>query len=1269
MNFEQNFSPLDTESSEYQSINIVPLVDPISADPEETKKPLAKLEKPATIKEIKPLPKVQAPKIDMAKVPKVERGPSFTFPTEEVDSIYNSFTNSTNYINSIVKDKLAEFDSGGESTRGAADSVRGYMSLINQSNNPNDLAKRTDLVYNMMNEISDIQTNNSTRDSFINSQYTPAYYSKSKALVEEYNSSDLKSVLSPRQYTALKSLSYGKQGQYQDYLNTITSPDSTETDKQLALLNLDKIGASIDANASAKLINDAKAGKTSKDNLVVGRDLYLQSRYDLLNTDEKIRDVEYNNPYNLSVSKNIFTRAVDRGLLMGESADMLSISSDLSGIDVNRLAEIQKLQQDARASKAFEEFYNNPSLETFSKNPIGILTELTMESLVALYSHGVTRVGAGALEGAAIGSVVPGLGTVAGAGYGVLAGMGLSSLNLEMSSAILEGIADAGYDTTSAEDLTKAFQDEKLMDRLKKDGYKKGIPIAIFDMLSAGLAGKIISKPARTVAGKVLAGVAELGAQAGFGMAGEAAGQVVKAGKVYKPVDVLMEGLGELGPGVPEIIFGSITEKAKNNQQQAKRDLAIVIDGLGLQKANDQIDMLIGSGQVSQEQGQKLKDDAKKAFEQMQKMPSMLSNDARGQIMELVDKRDALVAGAQNLDEVFKKQSMKEAEAIDAQILEIANKDISSQKEVGEQVVPEPTEEKVKFQKVEETGKVSNISASQVDDITATMNQMETPSVEFKVDDAVKVGAKANVNDLVGRTGNASTPSVVKVSDFLGKPIMVTISDELTTGNIVNPATGNTIAGLMGGIGFNYTEGNTGYAWAYTDEATAQDTLNTAREIYRRNPEMFPDGIVPVAVVKMGTEAINSNEAVFRVLLDNLNSLPKKNLLNAYTALKADIKSEVARIEARQKTLKAQGKPLSPSERNALNGYKQILNDYLNKNKSIPEVVTNISELNINTRPLIMDRITSGEVGLLPSENRLRADKPVTKALMAGLPKEAIKKINLGWITEPLRDPSIKNVPQRHVIGFVGIDATADSIQKSGHPNYPFALKGKGLGVVEDTVHLASIMPTAYGNAVKKITDAIAKNSRITPAESVSRAMPSGLANAIFKGKPIVEQETELSKLIGFLNLSFPSVTFFTDQQSFEDVVDSPDVKKYVREGEVIYGLTTDGKIYLNPSIATANTAIHEMGHIWVDYVQNMNPELFNKGISLVEGTEEFEKAKAQLGDNINARKEALAMLIGNRGETIVNAAQKSKFKEWLVGLWKFLQEQFPALRDRKSVV
>jgi hypothetical protein len=126
----------------------------------------------------------------------------------------------------------------------------------------------------------------------------------------------------------------------------------------------------------------------------------------------------------------------------------------------------------------------------------------------------------------------------------------------------------------------------------------------------------------------------------------------------------------------------------------------------------------------------------------------------------------------------------------------------------------------------------------------------------------------------------------------------------------------------------------------------------------------------------------------------------------------------------------------------------------------------------------------------------------------------------------------------------------------------------------------------------------------------------------------------------------------------------SDGVREYLKDGEVVYGLTTDGKIYLNPKIATSNTAIHEMGHIWIDYIENMNKELFSKGMSLVEGTKELELSISKLGDTIAARKEALAMLIGNKGETITDAALKSKFKEYLVALWKYLQEKFPSLRN-----
>jgi hypothetical protein len=157
--------------------------------------------------------------------------------------------------------------------------------------------------------------------------------------------------------------------------------------------------------------------------------------------------------------------------------------------------------------------------------------------------------------------------------------------------------------------------------------------------------------------------------------------------------------------------------------------------------------------------------------------------------------------------------------------------------------------------------------------------------------------------------------------------------------------------------------------------------------------------------------------------------------------------------------------------------------------------------------------------------------------------------------------------------------------------------------------------------------------------------------------------QSDFSKLTGFLSLSFPSTNFYTDQDTWQTVMESDGVRKYIKDGEVVYGLTTNGDIYLNPKFESFNTPIHEMGHIWTDFIEESNPALFNRGIKLVEGTKALETAKKELGDTLAARKEALSILIGNRGQEITDAAQRSKFQEWLVALWKYVKEKFKSLR------
>lgn len=1293
MNFEQNFSPLDPSSEEYQSIGdeYLQMAPGVSGEGEKRKE-----EKPITLKELGQYKSPKAPKeitlkgLDVSKIEEQLIADAKQSQLAIEETYNNAVKGGTSYLNGFIEKIKQEKP---EIQPIISDFLREQASL----NKPEQLSQRVEKSYDFLSNFTDINENDRTRDAWINSQYAGAYYSKSNVVKEEYEASSLKDKLSQKQFSGLRSLSYGKKADFNDYINTLQDPDSSQAEKDLVLAKLDKVASNIDIAAGAAMGKEGNAN---------GIELFNSGTFGAKEATNKMIQIEYDNPFTIQSFKDIVGRATERGLYSAEGADILTVTSENTGIPVERLAEINRLQQEARQSKAYEEFQKNMSFETFMKNPFGIMAELTLESLVAMYKHGASRMVAGAAEGAVLGSVIPGFGTITGASTGFIAGSGLTSLNLEHSSKIMETLSEEGVDITNANSLKDAFANEELMDRARKAGWEKGVPVALFDMLSAGIAGKFVSKSAKaimttgapSIGRKVAGGFAELGVQSTLGGAGEAAGQLVEKGKIYDTNAIVLEMLGETFGSAGEIVTGRAFEIAKRNEPLKTKDLVDIVSRNDIGFINNNIDVHLGAGILTEEQANAMKSQVAYAKGMMNKLPAGMSIDGSANIIDLIGQRNQIISNAETLDDAFKKKANAEAKQIDEQILNIFNSEENAIKESTrkEQISTEqggisqyqgtqPVQEQATNETKDSNRPISGQAQFQVGQqdvgvykketsaITNKMNDIGGAAVEFTADASVNATSKANVGTFTQREGVVKSPNVVSITDFNGIPMMLTISDELTTGSIVNPETGNTIDNLNGGIGFNYSEGNTEFAWAYTDKKTADDTLNSAKNIYQANKELFdklwaegklPQNHIPVAVVKMGVDAITSNEAVFRVLADNVASIPKANQKAAYKALVQDIKS---RLDITQKTVNENtkaGKDISASLNNKLNGYKTIYNEYLKSNKDIESVINNIGSLNINTRPLITDRITMGEVGLLPAKPKVtKSTVPVVKALLNTLPKESAKKLHLGYITEPLRDESIKNVPARHVIGFVGIDVSKDApVQTSTHKNYPYALSGQGLGVVENTAHIASVMPTAYGNVVSKITDAVAKEGSITPSEAVSRALPSGLANAIFKNKTLATNDN-LSKLIGFLNLSFPDVTFFTDKQSFEDVLSSEGVKEYLKDGDVIYGVTKDGNIYLNPEKATYNTAIHEMGHIWVDFIENTNPTLFAQGLKLVEGTPEFESAKARLGDNVFARKEALAMLIGNRGETIADAAMQSQFKEWLVGMWKYLQEIFPSLR------
>jgi hypothetical protein len=580
---------------------------------------------------------------------------------EELKARYARIGGGNKYINDLIDSKRSKDPA-------FAPRASEFISGANNLNEKNLKAERVNYVYDFLKKDSDIETNDQTRDAFLSSQYAGAYYSESPDLQKEYQQSDLKDILTPRQFTGLKSLSFGRQSDYLKSINKLKSADVDESEKEATKLELDKFGIDIDQDAAASMFNQNV-------NPQLVDTIYTRAKTDLPIVQEKLRQIDYENPYTARSFKNIINGAINRGVAMGSTADLLTVTSEQSGIDVERLAAIQRDLQAAKSSKAYEEFSKNPSLETFSRNPIGILTELSLESLAALYSHGSTRMATGGATGAAMGSVVPGIGTAVGLTSGITAGLGLSSLNLEYSSKILEGLNELGVDVTKPDQIKNAFSDEQLMSKLKSDGLKKGVPVALFDMLSAGLAGKIVSKPTKSVAGKLLQGTTEVGVQAGLGGAGEASGQLVSEGKISRPNDIIMEMVGEFGPGSVEIAYGSVVESAKKGSPVKTSDIVNIVTSDKKNIIDNNIKSEVVAGTITQEQADVINKEIAKVEASLPKVPEDLSADAKARTIELIDQKTKLTRQLKNLDDAFKPDITNKIKSIDEQIISIAQTD------------------------------------------------------------------------------------------------------------------------------------------------------------------------------------------------------------------------------------------------------------------------------------------------------------------------------------------------------------------------------------------------------------------------------------------------------------------------------------------------------------------------------------------------------------------------------------------------------------------
>lgn len=148
------------------------------------------------------------------------------------------------------------------------------------------------------------------------------------------------------------------------------------------------------------------------------------------------------------------------------------------------------------------------------------------------------------------------------------AGIGVSSFMTEASQDFTDAFQQAGINTEDPKALYTAMQDPKLVEKARQMAVKKGIPVGLFDAISAGLASKAIVP--EKIFGKELGKIgheaaniaAQAPVQAGLGASGEALGQTAEYGRVNDPLGVLLEAVGEFG-GAPGEVIGLSTASGR----------------------------------------------------------------------------------------------------------------------------------------------------------------------------------------------------------------------------------------------------------------------------------------------------------------------------------------------------------------------------------------------------------------------------------------------------------------------------------------------------------------------------------------------------------------------------------------------------------------------------------------------------------------------------------------------------------------------------------
>lgn len=936
--------------------------------------------------------------------------------------------------------------------------------------------------------------------------------------------------------------------------------------------------------------------------------------------------------------------------------------------------------------------------DTLAANPITFLTEVLTTSAVQMGGGLGAMTPEDALYAAAL---MP----VGGTGAYIA---GKNSLNAEMSSRILDSLEQRGIDVTDAQQLRDAMTNPELMSEVKAEVQAPATIVAALDAISGGIAGRI-GKP-----------LMEVATQAAAGAAGEAGAQLAAEGSITAPSAILTEMIAELPGGLVETAFGAkttdIARKAKVGQEikELETELAAsedpevrsVLETALKTKRNEKnkifTDYANFVNSLPEEEVARL-NALNEEIVKVSNAINTVTSDVAGKALR--DRRQSLIDEVAKIEQtVTPTQDAVQEQATDEGVLRPEQPEVGLQEMVegdqepeviataGEEVVQEVVPQAVEEQELADLKAIIGepeggeprfrlsdsetiVNDADVEGITDVMNKMPAVQLDFVEPTNVETTIVSPIeqsNSLVKNISPEEAKSITKrIEDFNGLPMVTGMSDILASG-VVKDSMGNDMQ-VDGGLLFNVLGSNKNLAWAGVNEGGAQGQYDSAVRLYESNKALFdkaweegrlPNGHVPMAIMRMSNGALNSNEAVFRWILPTVESLPEKNRVNAMAPLleAIDAKTKVSddKIRAAANALK------NDIESNNIKSVDELLKYVIEQAKQ--RAAGNEETFTLPERSLLYEVMFSAEGVKKPNSKYI-------KTLFDGVDATNAKNFTSDAIYDALGEESMKKLKQGSVVGIMGIDVLNGGVQKAQHNNYGFGPKGQAIAILQNPTHGIDVFPEWKAKASRVFKEKVKKTGEVVAPDIES--IPTQVGGAFFAdgafigARPMVNAIGDIEMLMGKLRFAFPSVQATATQEEFDAIMQNPEVRTREVNGMKILGLTKDGNIYINPSEASLATPIHEFGHIWIDFLRSKESgkkgtELLNKGLELVEGTMELEAAKAKYGDTELAREEALVELMATKGETIINASKRSKFKSWLNGVFKYIKERFTTSKDLK---